>query len=89
MKTYICIVCGFVYDEAEGRPECAPAMLERRSNAALPEGFRTEVITVLLPFFCFAPAGLMYRCTYAKIFMCILYHVPDYGTNRGYRVAPR
>lgn len=21
MKTYICIVCGFVYDEAEGRPE--------------------------------------------------------------------
>jgi hypothetical protein len=27
-----------------GRPECAPAMLERRSNAALPEGFRTEVL---------------------------------------------
>ncbi len=46
-------------------------------------------ITVLLPFFCFAPAGLMYRCTYAKIFMCILYLVPDYGTNRGYRVVPR
>lgn len=21
MKTYICIVCGFVYDEAAGRPE--------------------------------------------------------------------
>ena len=21
MKTYICIVCGFVYDEAQGRPE--------------------------------------------------------------------
>jgi rubredoxin len=21
MKTYICIVCGFVYDETEGRPE--------------------------------------------------------------------
>ena len=21
MKTYICIVCGFVYDEATGRPE--------------------------------------------------------------------
>ena len=21
MKTYMCIVCGFVYDEAEGRPE--------------------------------------------------------------------
>ena len=21
MKTYICIVCGFVYNEAEGRPE--------------------------------------------------------------------
>ena len=21
MKTYICIVCGFVYDEASGRPE--------------------------------------------------------------------
>jgi rubredoxin len=21
MKTYICIVCGFVYDEAVGRPE--------------------------------------------------------------------
>jgi hypothetical protein len=27
-----------------GRPECAPAMLERRSNAALPEGFRTDVL---------------------------------------------
>ena len=25
-------------------PECAPAMLERRSDAALPEGFRTEVL---------------------------------------------
>jgi rubredoxin len=21
MKTYVCIVCGFVYDEAAGRPE--------------------------------------------------------------------
>ncbi len=21
MKTYMCVVCGFVYDEAEGRPE--------------------------------------------------------------------
>lgn len=21
MKTYLCIVCGFVYDEASGRPE--------------------------------------------------------------------
>ena len=21
MKTYICIVCGFVYDKAQGRPE--------------------------------------------------------------------
>ena len=21
MKTYLCIVCGFVYDEAAGRPE--------------------------------------------------------------------
>ena len=21
MKTYVCVVCGFVYDEAEGRPE--------------------------------------------------------------------
>jgi len=21
MKTYICIVCGFIYDEATGRPE--------------------------------------------------------------------
>jgi rubredoxin len=21
MKTWICVVCGFVYDEAEGRPE--------------------------------------------------------------------
>ena len=21
MKTYICIVCGFIYDEAAGRPE--------------------------------------------------------------------
>lgn len=21
MKTYLCIVCGFVYDEADGRPE--------------------------------------------------------------------
>lgn len=21
MKTYLCIVCGFIYDEAEGRPE--------------------------------------------------------------------
>ncbi len=21
MKTYLCVVCGFVYDEAEGRPE--------------------------------------------------------------------
>ena len=21
MKTYICIVCGFVYDEVQGRPE--------------------------------------------------------------------
>jgi rubredoxin len=21
MKTYICIVCGFVYDETQGRPE--------------------------------------------------------------------
>jgi rubredoxin len=21
MKTYLCIVCGFIYDEAQGRPE--------------------------------------------------------------------
>jgi rubredoxin len=21
MKTYLCIVCGFIYDEASGRPE--------------------------------------------------------------------
>lgn len=21
MKTYMCVVCGFVYEEAEGRPE--------------------------------------------------------------------
>jgi len=21
MKTYVCIVCGFVYDESQGRPE--------------------------------------------------------------------
>ena len=21
MKTYMCVVCGYVYDEAEGRPE--------------------------------------------------------------------
>jgi len=21
MKTYVCIVCGFIYDEATGRPE--------------------------------------------------------------------
>jgi rubredoxin len=21
MKTYVCIICGFIYDEAEGRPD--------------------------------------------------------------------
>ncbi|WP_137891650.1 rubredoxin [Ramlibacter sp. 2FC] len=37
MKTYICIVCGFVYDEAAGRPE--DGIAPGTAWAQVPEGW--------------------------------------------------
>lgn len=37
MKTYVCIVCGYVYDEAKGDPEHGIAPGTRWAD--VPEGF--------------------------------------------------